>query len=243
MADAPLLETSLSHAAPLPYTLKADRFSSHARIARIIRRQTPPVTVLDIGCAYGFLRPYLPSPDYYLIGVDIHAEAVEQARASYDEAYQADAAADVALPLKRQPDVIVFGDVLEHLVDPAAALVGVLRRYAAPGTRIIVSLPNVAHLYTRLNLLVGRFDYAERGLLDRTHLRFFTLPTAKRLIEDSGLRLLAVDATPVPLHLVHPAFGEGQPLFVLHALSNGLAKLLKPLLAYQFILEALYADR
>jgi SAM-dependent methyltransferase len=187
--------------------------------------------------------PICRGPDYYLIGVDINTHAVEQARVTYDEAYQADASAGDVLPLGRQPDVIVFGDVLEHLADPAAALAGVLRQYATPQTHVIISLPNFAHLYVRLNLLMGRFEYAERGILDRTHLRFLTLSTAKRLVEQSGLRLLSVDSTPVPLHLVHPAFSEGRPLHFLHVLNNGLAKLLKPLLAYQFVLEALYADR
>ena len=77
--------------------------------------------------------------------------------------------------------------------------------------------------------------------MDRTHLRFFTLRSAKRLIEESKLQLASVDATPIPLPLVHPMFGEGNLLFPLHMVNNALAKTLKSLLAYQFILEAYHA--
>jgi SAM-dependent methyltransferase len=230
-------------AAKFPYTLKPDRYSSHTRIASLILKRAQhagaaPYRVLDIGCAYGFLRPYLPVSRFYLMGVDVNEKAVAQAQNSYDEVYQADVAVQPDLALGRQPDTIVFGDVLEHLADPLGVLRAVLVQHAGPGTQVIVSLPNVAHLYVRLSLLRGRFDYTERGILDRTHLRFFTMKTARALVEAGGLQLASIGATPVPLPLVHHAFGEGQALFPLHALNHWLANRLKPLLAYQFVLEA-----
>lgn len=231
---------------PIPYTLKPDRFSSHTLIAALIHKRAQragndPYHVLDVGCAYGFLRPYLPAPRFYLMGVDVNVNAVEQAQKCYDEVYQADVAARPELPLRRPPDTIVFGDVLEHLTDPLSVLRAMRRQFPAEGTQAIVSLPNIAHLYVRFNLLMGRFDYADRGIMDRTHLRFYTLRTAKALVAAAGLRLAAVEATPIPLPLLHPAFGEGRILFPLHAANHFLAKVFKPLLAYQFILEAYYA--
>ena len=248
MSDIPAEVVISSHLGNLPYTIKPDRFSSHALIATLIKQHThqvqdEPYVILDVGCAYGFLRPYLPSPRFYLIGVDIHEQAVEQARMSYDEVYLANIGDALEVPLRRPLHTMVFGDILEHLADPLTVLRTLLRTYASSGTQVIISVPNIAHLYIRLNLLAGRFDYADRGILDRTHLRFFTLSTAKRLINDSGLKLKSVRATAVPLPLLHPAFQEGQPLFPIHAISSRLANIFKSLLAYQFVLEAVYASR
>jgi 2-polyprenyl-3-methyl-5-hydroxy-6-metoxy-1,4-benzoquinol methylase len=232
----------------LPYTQKLDRFSSHARIATMICAHADnvaqvPHRVLDVGCAYGFLRNYLPSPRFYLIGVDINEQAVEKARTTYDEVYCADVTESVELPLTHMPHTIVFGDILEHLPNPETILKKILERYARPQTQVIVSLPNVAHLYIRLMLLLGRFHYTERGILDRTHLRFFTRQTAMYLLEANHLKVTTVDSTPVPLPLVNRAFAEEGILFPLHVINDKAAKVFKSALAYQFVLEAYYDRR
>ena len=85
-------------------------------------------------------------------------------------------------------DVVVFSDVLEHL----ASAESVLRKtnaILAYGGRVIISLPNVAFFLNRWNLLRGRWDYADEGILDRTHLKFFNLLTSKRLIENTGYQI------------------------------------------------------
>ena len=84
---------------------------------------------------------------------------------------------------------MLFVDVLEHLKSPQPVLAR-FKSVLAPGGRIFVSLPNVAHFTMRLALLCGRFDYRPSGILDRTHLRFFTYKTGRRLIEDAGYRVL-----------------------------------------------------
>jgi 2-polyprenyl-3-methyl-5-hydroxy-6-metoxy-1,4-benzoquinol methylase len=83
---------------------------------------------------------------------------------------------------------VVFGDVLEHLVDPWEAL-RVARGLLAPGGVAIVSVPNVAAWPVRFGLLAGRFDYADFGLLDRTHLRFFTRRSAHELVQAAGYEI------------------------------------------------------
>ena len=243
MRDGSALNATSLRPTGLPYTFKPDQFSSHAAIANTIRERATqardePYCVLDIGCAYGFLRPYLPAPRFYLIGVERDEKAADQARASYDEIYLADIVTARRLPLRCPVNTIVFGDILEHVADPLMVLQSVHRDYAGNTTQVVISLPNVAHLYMRINLLLGRFEYADRGITDRTHLRFFTLSTARRLIADSGLQLRSVGATPVPLPLIHSAFGEGRLLFPLHRINSLLAKTFKTFLAYQFILEA-----
>ena len=109
------------------------------------------------------------------------------------------------------------------------------RHYLRPGASVIISLPNVAHWYMRLTLLLGRFNYAERGLLDRTHLRFFTLKTASDLCRQNGIAIQETSATPTPLPLIHPAFAEGHALSWAQTLNGRVTRWFKTWLGYQFI--------
>jgi 2-polyprenyl-3-methyl-5-hydroxy-6-metoxy-1,4-benzoquinol methylase len=227
-----------------PYLFKQDRFSSHALIASQLKRlaatlHVSPTIVLDIGCASGFLRAFLPDSNFYIIGVERDPELVTQARQQYDEVYEADLTHDLTLPLST-PHAVVLADILEHLPDPEAVLTNLLKQYVKPGTPVIISLPNIAHLYVRLSLLLGRFNYSDRGILDRTHLRFFTLQTAQHLCTNCGVQIKSINVTPVPLPLVHPLFGEGRILFPVHTFSAFLASVFKGLLAYQFVIRGVY---
>lgn len=227
-----------------PYLFKQDRYSSHAQIAGMLHRlgaaAKRPYKVLDVGCASGFLRNFLPGSEFQFIGIERDPDLVQQARQTYDEVYQADLTSSLDLPLPEDLDAIVFADVLEHLPYPEVVLATLLKRYVKPGTPVIISLPNVAHLYMRLSLLLGRFEYADRGILDRTHLRFYTLRSAQQLCSECDIHIQSIKTTPVPLPLVHPAFGEGKPLFPIHALSAFLSSTFKGLLAFQFILTGAY---
>ncbi len=92
-------------------------------------------------------------------------------------------------PNRGEFDYILLADVLEHLKDPG----GLLRRVVPclnDGGEIIISIPNVAHLFVRLRLMLGHFEYQDRGILDRTHLRFFTLASMRRMIDDASCRIL-----------------------------------------------------
>ena len=99
-----------------------------------------------------------------------------------------------------------------------------------------MSLPNVANIWVRLNLLLGRFNYTHVGILDESHLRFFTLQTSKKLAYDSGLDVVGINTTPIPLPILLPATQQGRSLSFLHLLNWGLTKLRKTLFGYQFIL-------
>ena len=87
--------------------------------------------------------------------------------------------------------MIVAADVLEHLKDPAGTL-GRLRPFLALGGYFVISLPNVAHADVRLALLQGRFAYGHLGLLDRTHLRFFTRESVDALLAEAGLSVTEI---------------------------------------------------
>ena len=134
-------------------------------------------------------------------------------------------------------DVIVYGDVLEHLADPLRVLVA-LNRHLAPGGHALVSIPNVAHLWIRLSLLFGRFDYLDRGILDSTHLRFFTDRSMRELLEEADLTIVRRTVTPAPLYQAVPRRWHGRALAAAHAFNAWTARRLPRLLAYQFVVLA-----
>lgn len=145
--------------------------------------------VLDVGCATGYLGEALSDRGCLVWGLDRDAEAVGRARPHYQDVCVLDLDEAERLPWpERSFDVIIAGDVLEHLRDPDRAL-SMLARYVRPGGKAVVSLPNIAHLSVRLPLLVGRFRYRDTGILDRTHLHLFTYKTACDLVESSGFRV------------------------------------------------------
>lgn len=128
--------------------------------------------------------------------------------------------------------VLLFGDTLEHLPDPAEVLRRLRTKLAVSGV-LVVSLPNVANWSMRLRLLAGRFDYTERGILDRTHLRFFTRRTAVKLLESAGFEVIRVQASvPVPFFTWPP----------LARLAYLVGNLWPSLAAYTFVITARIAS-
>jgi SAM-dependent methyltransferase len=215
-----------------PYRMKDDPHSSHSvilsRLAEGRGRRA-----LDVGAADGFLAERLTAQGWSVTALERDPELAARAHGRCKEVVVADL--ESALPLLHGPyEAIVYGDVLEHLSDPAAVL-RALDRTLAPGGTVIVSVPNVAHLWVRLSLLAGRFDYADRGILDRTHLRFFTRRTLLELLRSAGLRVVELAVTPVPLPLVVPPRWHGRALARVHALSAGAARGWPGGLAYQFV--------
>jgi hypothetical protein len=139
-------------------------------------------------------------------------------------------------PVPGPYEAIVYGDVLEHLSDPLGVLLK-LDQALTPGGVVVISVPNVAHVWVRLSLLVGRFDYVSRGILDRSHLRFFTRRTLLDLVGAAGLEVTELSVTPAPLPLVVPARFRGGWLRAVHALNARAARAWKAGLAYQFVLS------
>jgi SAM-dependent methyltransferase len=142
---------------------------------------------------------------------------------------------DGPLPAFPAPfDVIVFGDVLEHLKNPLPVLREMTGSLKEEGI-VLVSVPNVANIYVRLSLLFGRFDYQDRGILDRTHLRFFTRKTFRGFLFDAGLEMKSLTATPIPLPLIVPRRYQGRLFSAGHAMNAWVARHWPTLFGYQFI--------
>ncbi|WPF83205.1 class I SAM-dependent methyltransferase [Sanguibacter sp. 4.1] len=183
--------------------------SSDANISHtlIVEEVGSDKTVLDVGCATGYLAEALGRNGCTVSGIEYSTEAAEAARAHLDQLVVADLNAVTLADAfsGRSFDTVVFGDVLEHLLDPAAALRSAAS-LLAPGGKVVVSIPNVAHGSVRLALLAGRWNYADRGLLDATHIRFFTYETLQDLLWDSGYvlesaRSTVVDALATEIHI------------------------------------------
>jgi len=213
--------------------------------AKALARVPVDARVLEVGCASGYLSEELKKRGCRVWGVEINPEAAEAARPHCEEVLTADVDALASLPWAVSSfDVVVCTDVLEHLKDPARAL-RLLKPYLRPGGCLIVSLPNVANWSVRFALLAGRFDYQASGLLDRTHLRFFSLASARRLLVEAGFRITSFDVTP-GLEVYPPyLFFAGRVLrrLRLHEpVEYWLSRRFPSLLAYQFIFVAAPAD-
>jgi methionine biosynthesis protein MetW len=144
--------------------------------------------VLDVGCGTGsvscLIRDHCESE---VIGLEPNTERAQAARSCgltvINELFVAENVGGLG-----KFDVIVFADVLEHLVNPAEAL-DLARTLLASGGAVVASVPNVAHWSVRIDLLLGRFNYRELGIMDATHLRWFTVETLEKLFVASGFRV------------------------------------------------------
>jgi 2-polyprenyl-3-methyl-5-hydroxy-6-metoxy-1,4-benzoquinol methylase len=156
---------------------------------------TPGARVLETGCANGRFSAVLHEIGCKVTGVEIDAGAAQQAEQFCEQVSVGNLEdAHVRDRIPGDFDIMIFGDVLEHLVEPWKVLSD-LRSHLNPSGYIVVSIPNIAHWDGRMGLLVGRFDYTRDGLLDATHLRFFTQRTAKELIEQSGYHIVELGRT------------------------------------------------
>lgn len=189
--------------------------------------------LLDVGAADGLLSHHLADAGWRVTAVEGDPDLAELGRPHCERMVVADL--DQELPsLGESFDAIVYGDVLEHLVDPLRTLV-TLNHWLSEGGRVVISVPNVAHLLIRLSLLVGRFDYFDRGILDRTHLRFFTERSLLRLVSAAGLAIVRRTATAVPLYQVVPPAWHGAALAAAHAASAACSRALPRLFGYQLV--------
>lgn len=217
------------------YTLKADPFSSHSVILAWLA-EGQGRRLLDVGAADGLLSRHLTARGWKVTGIEADRAAAAAGAAHCEQMLVADLNRGVPA-LDGLFDTIVCGDVLEHLADPAPVL-RTLVSALAPGGDVVVSVPNVAHLWVRLSLLGGRFEYADRGILDRTHLRFFTKRTLDDLLAAVGLHAVDRASTPVPLYQVVAPRWHGAALAAVHTASAAAARALPRLLGYQFVVRA-----
>lgn len=159
--------------------------SPHQIIPGLIK---PNSFVLDIGCNGGHLGKILQSRQITTDGIDINPTLLKQAAKYYRHTYQKDLYYPDFTNIKHTYDYIVLSDILEHLPSPDLVLLR-LKPLLNKNAQIIVSLPNVARLEIRLQLLLGKFNYSP-GILSPDHLRFFTYHSAIDLFHHCGYHLI-----------------------------------------------------
>jgi methionine biosynthesis protein MetW len=158
-------------------------------VGGIVARMLPErARVLDVGCGTGSLARLLVDTRHAeVIGIEPDAARAKLALGHGLEVYVGYLNAEFVARFGPF-DIVLFGDVLEHLPNPQGVLL-LSRAALKPSGSVIVSVPNVAHWSVRLRLLLGRFDYASTGIMDATHLRWFTADTIKSLLTSSGFRV------------------------------------------------------
>ncbi|HYM13719.1 MAG TPA: bifunctional glycosyltransferase/class I SAM-dependent methyltransferase [Bryobacterales bacterium] len=210
--------------------------SSHAVIREYFRNRAP-ARVLELGCADGRLASELMAAGHSVVGIESDARLAAQAAARGVAVLCAGPETCDFQELKQEFDVVVAADVLEHLRNPGEVLARSARLLRADG-EVILAVPNVANLAIRLLLLAGRFPYGRRGILDRTHVQFYTLRSALELVRESGWKVRAVTPTPLPLPVLFPRFSKTIPGRGLVALLAFLTRRFRKLLGYEFVIVA-----
>jgi 2-polyprenyl-3-methyl-5-hydroxy-6-metoxy-1,4-benzoquinol methylase len=214
------------------YTLKLSETGSHMQIVAAI---APESRVLDLGCSQGLLARPLRERQVRTTGVDAHPP--EHIRGDLERYFERDLEQPLELPVGREFDYVVIADVIEHLRHRTQLLRGA-RRFLKEGGRLVISTPNVALWFYRLSLLVGRFEYGPRGVLDRTHVHLFTRDSFRRQVEQAGFHVVGERVTALPFEVVFESTGRSRLLQRIARLYHALARLWPKMFAYQFILEA-----
>ncbi|MDO4629116.1 MAG: class I SAM-dependent methyltransferase [Planctomycetia bacterium] len=160
-------------------------------------------TVMDVGCASGKMGNVLRErKNCTLWGMEYNPFSIEKAEATgaYQKIFRTDLNqfdSETYAQLDSMFDVILFGDVLEHLVEPLEVLEK-FKRFLKPDGYFVISLPNVSHISIKIDLLNNEFTYTPTGLLDCTHLRFFTHKTFPSFFGNLGLKILEATGTVIP---------------------------------------------
>ena len=201
----------------------ADPNNAHSVLHRLVcEAGGASMSILEVGCSSGYVGATFVGKGHRVTGVEPDPMAAEAARAFLQEVH----CEDIADFLPRAPagryDAILFGDVLEHLPDPAATLRQCIP-LLAPGGLVAISLPCATHGSIRAMLLEGRWDYADYGLLDRTHLRFFSRAGVQELFAAASMRITRMVSLVQPIDTVAREYGmalQPQSIAAVEALAD-----------------------
>lgn len=216
------------------YVLKDFRGSSHRILAAWIEQLPAGARVLELGPGAAHVARLVRRPDLLWRGLEGAVDCLPALVGVLSGGAIVDLETIPQLP--RNYDAVLAADTLEHLSDPRRML-ELIHAALDRGAPILISVPNIANLYVRLNLLFGRFPHADRGLLDRTHRVLFTRSFLRSLLASAGFRIEREAVSTIPLPLAFPRL----PAPLLGALSlalEGVTRLLPTLLGYQLLVVA-----
>ena len=213
------------------YELKQSEGSSH-RVILEMTQGVPPARILDVGCSGGRLSELLRERGHHVTGVDLFDNAETTKRV--DVFVLADLEKGIPEEVGGGFDLAIAADVLEH-VRNSDLLLRQIGASLGPNGRVIISVPNFGHWYPRLRTVLGIFDYDQRGILDKTHVRFFTRRSLLRMVKKNGFEVKEFRTTGLPIDVIS---SRGSLVRRLARAVDGLLVGLRPtLFGYQFILE------
>ena len=219
------------------YPIKHSPHSSHTYAQQIVGRNQE---VLDIGCGEGFLAAELAKSGNRVSGVDALPDAEHSsALTGYFSADLEHGLEGVIQKLNgKRFDRVLLLDILEHLRNGERILKQCHSLVRKNGL-LVVSVPNIANLHVRLMLLMGRFTYSERGILDKTHVHFYTRKSARELLQRTGYEVVEERTTVVPVELALGLSPSGFLFKIVNGMLGVLTRLLPTLFGYQIMLVAL----
>ena len=229
-----------------PYEGEYDLADTNIPQVYIIQRIPAGAHVLDVGCAGGRVARHLQEKGCIVTGVERDPVLAEKARQYCVEVIEGDVEDPQSLARLRGPfHYVVLSDILEHLVWPEDLLKALHGKLSQAG-HVLAAIPNVLVWHTRKEFLLGRFDYQNSGTLDRTHLRFFTLKTARQLVEASGYRMVdtylsyhipGLNRAVQRIRGLLRKMGRPSHSAALHALPRAIARLVPGLFANHLVLD------
>ena len=218
------------------YQFKPFIGSSHSWALEILTQINKQSAILDVGCGAGLIGKTLQENKFQ----NLYAVEPDKPSLEIVKKYYTEVAVDLDQLSHKNYDVLLLLDVLEHITAPADFLTKCIA-YLKPGALLLVSLPNIAHWSVRFPLLFGHFNYTERGILDKTHLHFYTRRSAEKFLNSfNQLSIKKISSSIEPVEFVLPEAICGSRLFQsLAKLRLAAAHLFPGLLAYQnlFLLE------
>lgn len=181
------------------YNFELDLITNNSN-SLILREVAPHSSILEFGPAHGRMTKYLKEAlDCNVFIVEKDVEAGNQAAAFSQMAFLGDKLGNIEkyhwlskiIKINKKFDFIIFADVLEHLYDPWSVLSSVKDILNKNGS-VLISVPNISHNSVLIDLLNNKFEYRETGLLDNTHIRFFTRASLLNMVEKSGFKIKKV---------------------------------------------------
>ncbi len=215
------------------YAAKEGEGSSHTVIANMLAAMPSGRRVLDLGCSGGRLSERIRQLGHKVVGVD--SVEIAGVRGRVDDFVLGDLEDGIPEAAGGDFDVVVAADVIEHVRDPER-LLRQMAEVLSPNGQIVISTPNFGHWYSRGRVAFGAFDYDRRGILDETHLRFFSRKSLRRTIGSAGLDLLQLEYTGLPLEVLTRTDSAGSwKTRSARAVDRRLVRLRPTVFGYQFV--------
>lgn len=218
-----------------PYAIKRSLYSGHYYASRLVGKDQ---RVLEVKCGDGTFGAELVSAGNQVVGLDSEPQVPVSAGYGSVVTAELEKPLDVnAIGTEGRFDRILLFDVIEHLKEPDQILRD-CKGLMAARSRLIVSVPNAANITVRLMLLAGNFSYQNRGILDWSHLRFFTKSSARKLLQRQGYRITGKHYSIMPIERVIPLRADSRILRFLNRALHVFTAIAPGLLAYEIVLVA-----